>query len=192
MICNLNNVNEIIKNEGLEVLVISYGGSCSNTFVDYLEKNNFKCRTEIWNKILCHSLEYIECDIPIFYIYDNPIKSFLSMKNRGKGIWDLNQQKMSNNINVVLSDTNLIELMINQFNNFTNIKKNNICVIKSCELFENNIVDKLEIFLKKKIHHFPIPYKNPKTNIQTNESIENIELFEKYKLEIDKINNFVI
>jgi hypothetical protein len=85
MICNLNNANDIIKSEGLDVLVISYGGCCSNILVDYLEKNNFKCRTEIWDKILCHCPEYIECDIPIIYLYDNPIKSFLSMKNRGKG-----------------------------------------------------------------------------------------------------------
>lgn len=192
MICNLNLVNEIIKSECLDVLVISYGGCCSNTFVDYLEKNNFKCRSEIWDKILCHCPEYIECDIPIIYIYDNPIKSFLSMKNRGEGIWDINQQKMSNDKNALLSDNNLMELMINQFNNWTNIKRNNVYVIKCCELFENNIVDKLEFILKKKLNHFPIPYKNPKTNIESIESIESIKLFEKYKLEIDRINNFVI
>ena len=192
MICDLNNINDIIKNENLDVLVISYGGSCSNTLVSYLEKNNFKCYTKIWGKILCHCPHYIECDIPIIYIYDNPIKSFLSMKNRGNGIWDTNQQKMSNDINVVLSDKNLIECMINQFNNWTNIKRNNVCVIKSCELFENNIVDKLENFFKKKIYHFPISYKNPKTNIENIENIELIELFEKYKLEIDRINNFII
>lgn len=88
-------------------------------------------------------------------------------------------------MNVVLSDKNLLELMIKQFNNWTTIKRDNLCVIKTCELFENNIVNKLEKFFKKKIDHFPISYTNPKTNI------ENIELFEKYKLEIDRINNFV-
>jgi len=80
MICELNNINDIIKREGLNVLVISYGGCCSNTLVNCLEKNNFKCNTQIWAKILCHCPQYIECDIPIIYIYDNPIKSFLSMK----------------------------------------------------------------------------------------------------------------
>ena len=196
MICDLNdinNINNIIKSEKLDILVISYGGCCTNILVNYLEKNNFKCNTKIWLTILCHCPQYIECDIPIIYIYDNPIKSFLSMKNRGKGIWDINQEKMSNNKNVVLSDKNLIELMINQFNNWTNIKRDNVCIIKSYELFENNIVDKLETFLKKKIYHFPIPYKNPKTNID--ESMKNdeiIKLFENYKLEIDRINNFVI
>jgi hypothetical protein len=191
MICDLNNINGVIKSEGLDVLVISYGGCCSNTLVNHLEKNNFKCITQIFKKILCHCPQYIECDIPIIYLYDNPIKSFLSMKNRGKGYWDTNQQKLSNDTNVVLSDKNLIELMINQFNNWTNTKRDNVCVIKSCELFENNIVNKLEKFFNKKITHFPIPYINPKTNIKI-ESTESIELFEKYKLQIDRINNFVI
>jgi hypothetical protein len=186
-----NNVNNIIKSEGLEILVISYGGCCSNTLVEYLKKNNYKCDTSLYSKI-CHCPQYIECDIPIIYIYDNPIKSFLSMKNRGKGFWDTNQQKLSNDVNVVLSDEKLIKCMINQFNNWTNIKRDNVCIIKSCELFENNIVDKLEKFLKKKIYHFPILYKNPKTNIENIESIKLIELFEKYKLEMDIINNFVI
>ena len=42
-----------------------------------------------------------------------------------------------------------------------------------------------------KIYHFPIPYKTPQTNIESIKSIESIELFKKYKLEIDRINNFV-
>ena len=100
MICDLNHINDIIKSENLDVLVVSYGGCCTNTLVDYLEKNNFNCKTEIWSKILCHCPYY---DIPIIYIYDNPIKSFLSMKNRGEGFWDINQQKMSNDKNVVLT-----------------------------------------------------------------------------------------
>jgi hypothetical protein len=67
-----------------------------------------------------------------------------------------------------------------------------VCVIKSCELFENNIVDKLETFLKQKIYHFPIPYTTPKTNIESIHDNETNEFFKKYKLEIDRINNFVI
>lgn len=188
MICDLNNINDIIRHEGLDLLIVSYGGSCSNTLVENLEKNNYKCNTEIWNKILCHCPHYIEIDIPIIYIYDNPIKSFISMKNRGSGWWDVNQQKMSNNNNIVLTDENLIEVMIRQFNSWTNIKRDNVLVIKSCELFENNIVNKLENFLKKQIHNFPISYQNPKTNI---ENIENIEFFKKYKIEIDNIINFI-
>ena len=113
------------------------------------------------------------------------------MKKRNSGIWDVNQQKMSNNKNIALSDDNLIKLMINQFNSWTNIKRDNVLVIKSSELFENNIVEKLENFLKTKIYHFPISYNIPKTNIETIEDIEDIELFKRYKLEIDKINNFI-
>ena len=190
-ICNLDNINDIIKKENLDLLVISYGGSASNTLAKILEKNNFNIRTKTWHNILCHCPSYIETDIPIIYIYDNFIKAFLSMKKRGKGWWDVNQQKMSNNKNTVLSDKNLIKLMINQFNTWTNIRKNNILIVKTCELFENSIVNKLECFLKKKINHFPIPYNKPKINIEDiKENNEKSKLFKKYKLEIEKINNF--
>jgi hypothetical protein len=66
-----------------------------------------------------------------------------------------------------------------------------VLIVKSCELFTDNIVNKLENFLKHKIDHFPIPYNTPKTNIEIIEDNEDIELFKKYKLEIDKINNFI-
>jgi hypothetical protein len=195
MICNLNNVNEIIKSEGLDILVISYGGCCSNKLIEVLKQNNYICNTNIYEKILCHCPKYIDIDIPVIYIYDNPIKSFISMKNRGSGIWDLNQQKMSNDMNTELSDENLLKCMINQFNIWTNVKRDNVLIIKSSEIFEDCIVDKLEFFLKNKIYNFPIKYENPKTDIKDIKNIENkeiLELFEKYKLEIDRINNFVI
>ena len=191
MICDLNdinNINNIIKSEKLDILVISYGGCCTNILVNYLEKNNFKCNTKIWLTILCHCPQYIECDIPIIYIYDNPIKSFMSMKKRGKGFWDVNQKKLSNNNDVVLSDENLLQLIIKQFNSFKN--KKNVLMIKSSELFENDIVNKLEFFLNKKIEHFPVEYKTPTNNILNINNIKLVELFEKYKLEIDKINNY--
>jgi hypothetical protein len=190
MICNLDNIKNIIEIEGLELMVVSHGGCASNTLIDSLEKNNYKIRSQTYNDILCHCPYYIETHIPIIYIYDNPMKSFISMVERGSGIWDINQQKMSNNKNVDLSNENLLKLMINQFNSWTNVKRDNVLIIKSCELFENSIVDKLEKFLKKKLCHFPIPYITPKINIK--HINKNNELFKKYKLEIDKINNFII
>ena len=97
----------------------------------------------------------------------------------------------TNDKNTALSDENLLKLIINQFNSWTNIKKDNVLVIKSHELFENNIVNKLENFLKKKLNNFPIVYTHPKTDIRNITDEKLIELFEKYKLEIDKINNYV-
>lgn len=189
--CDLNNVQTIIKEEGLNLLVVSYGGCVSNTLVNALEKNNYNCNTKVWRDILCHCPKYIEIDIPIIYIYDNPIKSFISMKNRNHGYWDINQQKLSNNNNADLTDENLIKLMINQFNSWTNVKRDNVLIIKSCELFEDSIINKLEGFLKKKLYNFPIVYNKPKTDITNNINIELLPLFEKYKSDIDKINNFV-
>lgn len=190
MICNFKNIKDIVKKEGLNLLVVSYGGSISNTLVYEMEKNNYKCRTTTWTNILCHCPRYIDVDIPIIYIYDNPIKAFMSMKNRGNGYWDVNQQKLSNNTNVPLSDENLMKLMINQFKRWTDVKRSNVLIVKSSELFQHTIVSKLENFLKKKINYFPIQYNNPKTNINNIFNEELNKLFEKYKLKIDKINNF--
>ena len=159
MILDLNNIKDVVTKEGLEVLVVSYGGSASNTLVNQLQKEGYICRTVSWCNLLCHCPKYVDIDIPIIYIYDNIIKSFLSMKNRGIGIWDVNQRKLSNNLNEVLSDENLI---------------------------------KLENLLKRNMNHFPILYKSPKThNENINKYIhDKIELFNKYKLEIEMINNF--
>lgn len=190
MICNFKNIKDIVKKEGLNLLVVSYGGSISNTLVYEMEKNNYKCRTTTWTNILCHCPRYIDVDIPIIYIYDNPIKAFMSMKNRGNGYWDVNQQKLSNNTNVPLSDENLMKLMINQFKSWTDVKRSNVLIVKSSELFQHTIVSKLENFLKNKINYFPIQYNNPKTNINSIFNEELNKLFEKYKLKIDKINNF--
>jgi hypothetical protein len=144
---NIDNIDNIIRYEDLNLLVVSYGGSCSNTLVDALEKNGYKCRTNIWHTILCHCPKYLELDIPIIYVYGNPINSFMSMKRRGVGHWDVNQQKLSNDKNIFLSDENLIKCIIAQFNNWTSIKRDNILVLRASELFEENIVNKLECFL---------------------------------------------
>ena len=151
---DINQINDLIKKEGLDVLVVSYGGCCSNMLVDKLEKNGYKCRTDLWIKILCHCPTYIDVNIPVIYIYDNPIKSFLSQKKWQTGIWDVNQRKLSNNCNVKLSDENLLKLMIKQFNSWTNIKRDNVLVVKSVELFEDGILNKFKKILGKRFISF--------------------------------------
>ena len=186
---DLENISKIIKKEGLQILVVSYGGSSSNTLVTTLEKEGYTCQTDIWNKLICHAPKYISCSIPIIYIYDNPIKSFLSMKRRGKGFYDVNQRKLSNNNDCIMSDENLLKLMIKQFHEWTNIKRDNVLIINTNELFKDEIVNKLNIFLNTKVQHFPIKYiksKNSLYNIDTKVK----KLFEKYKYQINKINNF--
>jgi hypothetical protein len=190
MICNFENIKNIIKEEGLDLIVVSYGGSCSNQLANTLEKNGYKIYTNIYKKILCHCPVYIETDIPIIYIYDNPIKSFLSMKNRNSGIWDMNQQKMTNNYNVELSDENLLKCMINQFYTWTRKKYHNVLVVKSSEIFQDNIVNKLEIFLKKKLDYFPIDYIKPNTNIDNINDEKLVELFKKFEKYINEINEY--
>ena len=84
----------------------------SNSLVDALEANGFQIRTHLWRDIICHCPIYFDMNIPVIYIYDNHMKS-LSMKKRGKGYWDVNQEKLSNNYDVEYSDENLLNLMIN-------------------------------------------------------------------------------
>jgi len=185
-ILDLTTVQELVKEEKLDICVISYGGSCSNQLVDVLHANGYNVRTPLWDKLLCHCPEYIELDIPIIYIYGNPINSFLSVKRRNP-YWIENQKKLSNNLDIKLSDENLLKLMIRQFNIWSNVKKKNVLILKSSEIFEINIVNKLESFLNNKnLQNFPVKYKNPITDIK-NLSKEEIVLFNKYKKEVNSI-----
>ena len=189
MICNLQHADNIIKKEKLEILVVSYGGCCSNTLINALEKNGYKCRTTITRTILGHCPLYVKCDIPVIYIYKNPILAFMSMKRRGNRIWGTNQRKLSNNMNVKLSNDTLLQLMFRQFYSWTSHKQKNILFIRSEEIFGDNIVNKLSQFLKREMKHFPIPYKEPSSSIEHIDKEYN-HLFKKYKTEIDYINSF--
>jgi hypothetical protein len=185
-ICDLKRINDIIKKEKLDLCVISHGGCCSNQLVDILTDNGYNIRTPTWNNILCHCPEYIDIDIPIIYIYGNPLNSFISVKNRGNILWINNQRKLSNNINTKLSDENLLKLMIKQTNTWINIKKDNVLIVKNSEIFEETIIDKLQLFLNKDLHFLPATYKTPKTNLD-NLNKEELLLFQKYKTDINKI-----
>jgi hypothetical protein len=185
-ICDLKQINDIIKEEKMDICVISHGGCCSNQLVDILTENGYNIRTPIWDNILCHCPEYIDIDIPIIYIYGNPLYSFLSVKKRGEGFWDINQKKLSNNENITLSDENLLKLMLKQINAWINIKKDNVLILKSSEIFEEPILDKLQSFLKKDLHSFPITYIKPKTSLE-NLDRDELMLFQKYKKNINTI-----
>lgn len=187
---DFTNINEIIKEEKIDICIISYGGSLSNTFTDILEKNNYNIRTKTYKKILCHCPEVINIDIPIIYIYRNPIYAFISCKRR-KYIYKANIKKLNNNTNINISDENLFKAMLSQFCKYYEAAKinDNILFIKSEELFKPTIVDKLKKFLKNdNLKYFPLKFKKPKSNY--NKLVKkNMKLFLKYKKMIDFINN---
>ena len=185
-ICDLKQINDIIKEEKMDICVITHGGCCSNQLVDILTENGYNIRTPIWEDILCHCPDYIDIDIPIIYMYGNPMTSFLSVKNRGNGHWIINQQKLSNNENTKLSDENLLRLMLKQINTWININKPNVLILKSSEIFEESILDKLQTFLKKELHSFPIKYIKPQTTLE-NLDRDILMLFQKYKKNINTI-----
>ena len=166
IIQNLNAIKPLIKKEELNIAVICYGGCCSNQLSDVLAKNNYKSRSQTWTKILCHCPHYVDLGIPILYLYDNPIKSYLSMKRRGKELCVINHRKLSNNPLANYSDEYLLQCMIKQFKSFTLRPLPNVLVIKSDELFQPAIHEKLKQFLHKSVlKEFPIKFVPPKTDI---------------------------
>ena len=173
--------------EGLDVLVVSYGGSASNTLVNNLTKNGYQCRTKMFDRILCHCPHYVNLGIPMIYLYDNPINALLSMKRRGNNIWMTNQRKLSNNQHCKVSDENLMKLMIKQFNNWKG--HSDVLFVKTSELFEEGIKEKLEKNLRKELKHFPIEYKESK-NYYGEFDVEVLKVFEKYMDEIKEINKY--
>lgn len=187
MFQDLTNINQILKDEGLEICVISYGGSGSNELTDILEMNGYKCRTSTYLNI-CHCPVPIEIDIPIIYIYRNMIDAFFSQKRRGH--WSINQQKLSNNKNTKLSDKNFLNLMANQFINWKNSNLPNILCIHYNECFNDSIKTKLENFLgNNNLSGFPFVYKEPKTKYDINNIDPRLKkLFLEYKNIIDQTN----
>lgn len=191
MICDLRDVRQIVRDEGLDVCVVSYGGSCSNRLVDVLEENHYTCRTPTWRKILCHCPCYIDMGIPVIYLYDHPVKSFLSMKRRWKG--RANQRKLNNDKRVKCSDENHLASMIRQFDSFTrHADQEGVLILRSAELFDDGIVVKLRTFLgNERLEGFPVPYRAPRTVLEGRKfSRAEAGLFLRYQAEIDRINRF--
>lgn len=169
MIQDLTNINQILKDEGLEICVISYGGSGSNEFTNILEMNGYKCRTPTYHNI-CHCKRPIEIDIPIIYIYRNMIDAFFSQKRRGYNLWSTNQQKLSNDKYTKLSDRNFLNLMANQFISWKNSNLQNILFVYYDECFNDDIKIKIGNFLgNNNLIGFPFKYKEPKTKYNINE-----------------------
>lgn len=183
---NFKNSIEDVKRENLQICVVSYGGSCTNTLQQRIQQLGFITKTSKWGSVFCHLPEYVNLGIPIIYLYDNPKKSFLSQKNRASTI-QTNLKKLSNDDNLVYSDEKFIEHMIKQFHSFTDTKRDDVLIVKSSELFNKDIIEKLSTFLKKDCSDiFPLKYVTPKAKIDDRYK----ELFDKYEDEIKYINEF--
>ena len=174
-----------IDSNELDIMVVSYGGSGSNTLTNYLCSLKFKCKSPTWHKIFCHFPEPLECfKIKCIYIYDDPRIAFMSMKRRNKGYWDLNQRKLANNSEVKLSDENLLELMIKQFMSWTKNPKKNIFIISKKDFFSENRKFLFD-FLNISPEHYP-SWNKP----HTYDFDKYKDLFKKYEKEIAYINNY--
>lgn len=196
---DFEKLHEVMKRDGMKVCVISYGCCCTNAVADALQRDGFPTKTGMWRKILCHCPEYVKLGVPIIYIYDNPVKSFKSMKRRGQGIWDTNQKKLSNNELTDLSDQNLLTLMYRQFVSFTSVQRDDVLVLHSSELFQDDIKSKLSRFLRVDegiLKSFPLKYVKPETKMIEGRAILNeterslLKLFQRFGDFIDEINNY--
>ena len=188
-IIDLERIPYLIQKENIDICVVSFGGSGSNCLTNFLEKNGYKVKSPIHNKILCHCPQIPNTKKKIIYIYRDLKKAFLSQYRRKPHIWTINQKKMSNNKAVKLSDENLLTLMISQFLRWTYKKQNNILVLKYDDFFTENGRNKIRKFLKNEnLKDFPEYVKKNNTEELINNKIK--KLFEKHKKSIEYINNF--
>jgi len=82
--------------ENLDVWVVSYGGTISNTFSRDLESMGFRVRTPAWRDKLCHGGPHLaaKSPVPVLYLFRDPRAAALSQLRRGTH-WQTNQRKMT-------------------------------------------------------------------------------------------------
>ncbi len=196
---NILNIKNYLKKNKLKAWVCSYGGSGTNMLADYLQKQGVKTKNFLWHKKLVHNPEPLDLGIPMIYIYDDPRKSLFSEKTR-KNIYFCNILKLSNNYfdvkkmkithnskKIRFCDDFLLRLMIQQFKNWTSAPfKDKILFIRFKDFFNEKTKEKLELFLNKKLTNYPV-YKESKKKYNFEKKSK---LFEKYKEDIDFINNY--
>ena len=183
-IVSISQIPRTVKNERLKIWICSYGGSGTNLLADYLIKKKKFHKTLIWRNALCHFPEYMNLGIPTIYIYDDPRKSFFSMKRRGKGYWDVNQQKLNNNKNIALSDENLFKSMIQQWKNWVkHANEKNVLFLDFRDFFTEETKQKIQSFLKISIQDYPV-YKSSNRKYDYSQYQD---LFSKYEQDIQEI-----
>lgn len=156
-----SDIPQLIKDEGLQICVVSHGGCGSNTLVRCLERNGFICRTPTWERVLCHFPYPIDSPIKFIYLYRNLKDAWWSQKKRGRGWWDVNQMKLSNNAKIFRSDRNLIRLMKSQRTAWMECKRDNILVIPYSMLFTLDGQERIEDFVRRPLLDYPKYRRHP-------------------------------
>ena len=167
----------------MDIILCSFGGCYSEVLANYLENNNYRIETDLYHKLLCHLPSVIKTNKPIIYLYRDIRDAFNMVKYGRIGSYDFNIKKLSNDKNVIISDENLLKLMIQQFNNFTkNIENNNKILFLSYddmytekglellrEFLDNNNLEKIVNTSIEKKYKFPdklyVKYKEDINNI---------------------------
>jgi|TARA_Y200000002_G_scaffold372329_1_gene369997 hypothetical protein len=188
-IYKLEDLPNVAKREKLEVAVVSFGGSGSNTLVEFLQKKGLKTRPRCWQKLLCHCPEPVDLDIPIIYMYNKDARdAFCSQRRRRTVCWKDNQIKLSNGNPGKLSDENLLSLMIKQFKSWTAVaKKDNVMFLTFQEFFTDSGRAKINKFLNKDYTDYP-KWGDREKHVYNFD--DDKELFDKFTDDLEFIKNF--
>lgn len=180
-----------IADEGLDVWLCSYGGSGTNMLASYLETKSLVVRTRSWKRLLCHHSQPIDVRSPTkaVYLFGDPRAAFKSMKRRGPGHYDVNQQKLNNRKELPYSDETLMSSMLRQFDRWTARNQTNlpILLLRFEHIFESGKYA-LARFLGIDVSDFP---DRKPTRDSEDYSFEGEEqLFRRYAPRIERILAF--
>lgn len=150
--------------EGLDVWICSFGGCGSNTLYQFLKNEGFSVENRYYHSTLCHFPRPIETDTLTIYLYRDIRNAWISQKNRGETIFNINQEKLLRKRDVVHSGENMLQAMLRQAKRWsTEIEfypKNKILFIPYESLYHTNLtiqsvaVKSIASFLKPKSKHF--------------------------------------
>jgi len=188
-IIKLHDLPNTIKREKLDVAVVSFGGSGSNTLVEFLQAKGLNTRARCWQKLVCHCPEPIDTDIPMIYMYNKDARdAFCSQRRRMSVCWKDNQKKLSNGNCSSFSDENLLRLMIKQFKAWTQPpRKENLLFLTFQEFFTDAGRDKINKFLNKNYTGWPNWGDREK---HVYDFDKDKELFDTFKDDLEYIKHF--
>lgn len=187
-IVDLRIVPQLMKRQNTNLAIVSYGGSCSNALANALRACRWRVHTKIWDQIVCHCPQYLDFGVPVIYVFEDPVRAFLSQNRRELLL--MNQHKLTNSTTEDLDPETMFRSMFQQFRDFVRHGKDKVFFLRSSQLFLPETRPALEAFLKcRPLRTLPLQFRAPKT--ETDKVPSRFEaLFAKFRNEIDFVRNF--
>lgn len=132
LIENYNTIIDTSSKQFRHCWINSYGGCGNDYLIDYLRTNGLYYKTEIWDKLLCHSIDtFNNINIKRLYILNHPLLALASMY-KCKSL-ETNLKKLSNNKECSFNYGTLLYFMIKQMISWSQIA-NNIMIVNRDDL----------------------------------------------------------